>query len=302
MSRFRSHSRASSRGSDFYDGAVSFNQDDGSFADQSEDDEVMKVPQRLRCHSLSRLDTLQNKCRLQFEEPFVESKQVADFNVEQLLMQLQDHRATLDAVNPELFKKVHSTGVYFISVDVQVRASPPVRAPRLSQPAQDSRSPLACMLKISAVAESISAFSSRWPAERLPGMRPPLALPIYSTPDPSPSGTIPDYYRSLSFVISECTRRANISSYDLSMMIAVEGMKPRTMLPVAPRMTRHSSLLQFATANAAYTSAFAGVPSQASQQDVLLLLRNRFCFLPASCPIPLLSCNIFFQMLSARAG
>ena len=125
MSRLRSHSRASSRGSDFYDGAVSFNQDDGSFADQSEDDEVMKVPQRVRCHSLSRLDTLQNKCRLQFEEPFVESKQVADFNVEQLLMQLQDHRATLDAVNPELFKKVHSTGVYFISVDVQV---PPLSA------------------------------------------------------------------------------------------------------------------------------------------------------------------------------
>jgi hypothetical protein len=176
MSRLRSHSRASSRGSDFYDGAVSFNQDDGSFADRSEDDEVMKVPQRVRCHSLSRLDTLQNKCRLQFEEPFVESKHVADFNVEQLLMQLQDHRATLDAVNPELFKKVHSTGVYFISVDVQVQ--PPLYSsrPRLSQPAQDSRSPLACMLKISAVAESISAFSSRWPAERLPGMRPLFAL------------------------------------------------------------------------------------------------------------------------------
>jgi len=157
------------------------------------------------------------------------------------------------------------------------------------------------MLKISAVAESISAFSSRWPAERLPGMRPLLARFVDITIDTCRACTIPDYYRSLSFVISECTRRANISSYDLSMMIAVEGMKPRTMLPVAPRMTRHSSLLQFATANAAYTSAFA-LPSQASQQDVLLLLRNRFCFLPASCPIPVLYCNDFFQMLPASPG
>jgi hypothetical protein len=120
MSRMRSHSRASSRGSDFYDGAVSFHHDDGSFADRSEEDEVMEMPRRARCQSLSRLDSLQNKCRLQFEEPFCESKLVADSNVEQLLMQLQEHRSTLDAVNTDLFKKVHSTGAYFISIEAQV--------------------------------------------------------------------------------------------------------------------------------------------------------------------------------------
>jgi len=32
-------------------------------------------------------------------------------------------------VNPELFKKVHSTGVYFISVDVQVPPPQPQLAP-----------------------------------------------------------------------------------------------------------------------------------------------------------------------------
>ena len=118
--RLRSHSRASSRGSDFYDVAVSFHQDDGTFADQSEEDDVMETPQRTRCHSLSRLDSLQRKCRLQFEEPFTESKYIADLNVEQLLMQLQEHRAALDAVNVELFKTVQSAGVYFLSVDVEV--------------------------------------------------------------------------------------------------------------------------------------------------------------------------------------
>lgn len=80
----------------------------------------MEIPQRARRHSLSGLDSLHNKCRVQFEEPFCESKLVADSNVEQLLMQLQEHRVTLDVVNTELFRKVHSTGVYFISIDVQV--------------------------------------------------------------------------------------------------------------------------------------------------------------------------------------
>jgi hypothetical protein len=120
----RSHSRASSRGSDFYDAAVSFHQDDGSFADRSEEDEVMEMPRRARRHSLSTLDSLQSKCYLQFEEPFCESKLVADSNMEQLLTQLQEHRPTLDAVNIELFKKVHSTGIYFMSIDVQVYFSP----------------------------------------------------------------------------------------------------------------------------------------------------------------------------------
>jgi hypothetical protein len=115
----RSHSRASSRGSDFYD-VASFHQDDGSFADRSEEDDVMEIPQRVRCYSLSRLDSLQKKCREQFEEPFFESKQVADRNVEQLLQQLQDHKFALDAVNLELFKTVHSSGVYFLGVDVEV--------------------------------------------------------------------------------------------------------------------------------------------------------------------------------------
>jgi hypothetical protein len=116
----RSHSRASSRGSDFFDGAVSFHQDDGSFADKSEEDEVLEMPRRARRHSLSRLESLQKKCRLQFEDPFCDSKLVADSNVEQLLVQLQEHRVTLDSVNIDLFKKVHSVGVYFMSIDVQV--------------------------------------------------------------------------------------------------------------------------------------------------------------------------------------
>jgi hypothetical protein len=119
MRRMRSHSRASSRGSDFYD-VASFHQDDGSFADRSEEDDVMEIPQRVRCHSLSKLDSLQKKCREQFEEPFFESKQVADLNVEQLLEQLQDHKVALDAVNLELFKTVHSTAVYFLGIDVEV--------------------------------------------------------------------------------------------------------------------------------------------------------------------------------------
>jgi hypothetical protein len=59
------------------------------------------------------------------------------------------------------------------------------------------------------------------------------------------------------------------------MMIAVEGIQPKMLMPAPPRMSRHSSLLQFATANAAYTSA-AGAASLASQQDVLLLLRNKY--------------------------
>ena len=120
MPRLRSHSRASSRGSDFFDGAVSFHQDDGSFADRSEEDEVMELPQRPRCRSLSRLDSMQKKFRLEFEEPFFESKQVADHNMQQLLQELLDHRVALDAVNPELFKKVQSTGIYFLDIDVQV--------------------------------------------------------------------------------------------------------------------------------------------------------------------------------------
>ena len=120
MSRMRSHSRASSRGSDFFDSAVSFHQDDGSFADKSEEDEVLEMPRRARRHSLSQLESLQKKCQMQFEDPFCDSKLVADSNVEQLLMQLQEHRATLDSVNIDLFKKVHSVGVYFMSIDVQV--------------------------------------------------------------------------------------------------------------------------------------------------------------------------------------
>jgi hypothetical protein len=120
MSRVRCHSRGSSRGSDFFDVAVSFHQDDGTFADRSEDDEVTELRQRIRSHSLSRLDSLQKKCLMHFEEPFFESKQIADENVEQLLLQLLDHRSALDAVNVELFKNVQSTGIYFIAIDVQV--------------------------------------------------------------------------------------------------------------------------------------------------------------------------------------
>jgi hypothetical protein len=57
------------------------------------------------------------------------------------------------------------------------------------------------------------------------------------------------------------------------MMIAVEGMRPRPVLREPPRMTRHSSLLQFATANAAYTSV--SHTSLHQSQDVLLVLRNK---------------------------
>jgi hypothetical protein len=64
------------------------------------------------------------------------------------------------------------------------------------------------------------------------------------------------------------------------MMIAVEGIQPKMLMPAPPRMSRHGSLLQFATANAAYTSA-SGVSSLSPQQDVLLLLRNK-CNLPAA--------------------
>jgi hypothetical protein len=130
------------------------------------------------------------------------------------------------------------------------------------------------MLKVSAVAESISAFSSRWPAELLPSMCSRGAL--FAAFVTVCVGTVPDYYRSLSFVISECTRRANISSHDLSMIMAIEGIQPRTFVASRPRLTRHGSLLQFATANAAYTSA-SGAHSPKSQQDVLLLLRSRCC-------------------------
>ena len=80
----------------------------------------MELPQRPRCRSLSRLDSMQKKFRLEFEEPFFESKQVADHNMQQLLQELLDHRVALDAVNPELFKKVQSTGIYFLDIDVQV--------------------------------------------------------------------------------------------------------------------------------------------------------------------------------------
>jgi hypothetical protein len=143
------------------------------------------------------------------------------------------------------------------------------------------------MLKVSAVAESISAFSSRWPAELLPSMgsRHASSLPPRVT---VLAGGVPDYYRSLSFVISECTRRANISSHDLSMMISVHSIHPRPLVQGPPRMTRHSSLLQFATANAAYASS-TGASLASPEQDVLLLLRRRCCLFVSMTAQPLIT-------------
>lgn len=276
MSRMRSHSRASSRGSDFYDVAVTFHQDDGSFADRSEEDDVMEEPRRVRCHSLSRLDSLQKKCRVQFEDPFSESKQVADLNVEQLLTQLQEHRATLDTVSLELFKTVYSTGIYFLGIDVEVvRALFIGTCLSVSSLCRTAAVLLPACLKFRPLRKVFRRFlrAGRRSSCQVCG----FVVFDCSVPNIFCACTIPDYYRGLSFVISECTRRANISSHDLSMMMAVEGIQPRNLLSGRPRMSRHSSLLHFATVNAAYTSA-SGAHASASPQDVLLLLRNK-CYI-----------------------